>query len=402
MRKILLFLLFSTYLFGADATMSVINQSVALPRLAIKDNSTLEDVALLDRFRKFLLSDLRVSADFELLGEQNDLKSWLFNYSLTRSDDGIILDVWLEDSSKQSVFKRSYKSSDEQRFIFLAHKSVVDLVDFFKLSPVNWMDRFILLSRYTSKGESEIVLSDYTLSYEKVIIKGGLNIFPKWANNEQSAFYYTAYVKNRPTLFYYDLKNGKKSKILQSDGMLVVSDISADGDRLLLSMAPKDNADIFLYNKNSGKLSQLSSYGGVDVSAKFIDDEKRVAFISDRLGYPSIFAMPLNGSEIEQLVSRSKNSSSLSTYKNYVAYASRQESEFGNDFNIFLISTKTDYVRQLTANGKNTYPRFSNDGGSVVFIKQTQNQSNLGVIRLNENKSFLFPLKLGRIQSIDW
>ncbi|EAI3284571.1 Tol-Pal system protein TolB, partial [Campylobacter jejuni] len=56
----------------------------------------------------------------------------------------------------------------------------------------------------------------------------------------------------------------------------------------------------------------------------------------------------------------------------------------------------------LTANGKNLFPRFSSDGGSIVFIKYLGAQSALGVIRVNANKTFYFPLRVGKIQSIDW
>ena len=36
------------------------------------------------------------------------------------------------------------------------------------------------------------------------------------------------------------------------------------------------------------------------------------------------------------------------------------------------------------------------------FIKQFGNQSALGIIRLNANKTYQFPLKIGKLQSIDW
>ena len=68
-------------------------------------------------------------------------------------------------------------------------------------------------------------------------------------------------------------------------------------------------------------------------------------------------------------------------------------------FNLYLISTKTDYVRQLTADGNNQFPRFSSDGGSIMYIK---GGSAVGIIRVNENRSFQFPLRIGRIQSVDW
>ena len=105
------------------------------------------------------------------------------------------------------------------------------------------------------------------------------------------------------------------------------------------------------------------------------------------------------------MVFHGKNNNSVSTYQNYIVYSSREDgkSSFGTrDFNIYMISTQTDYIRQLTASGKNLYPRFSSDGQSVVFIKELGGQSSLGIIRVNENKSFQFPLKIGKIQSIDW
>ena len=79
------------------------------------------------------------------------------------------------------------------------------------------------------------------------------------------------------------------------------------------------------------------------------------------------------------------------------------ESEFEeNTFNIYLISTKTDYIRQLTTTGKNLFPRFSPYGDTLLYIKGYRNDSALGIIRLGYNKSFLFPLKTGKLQAIDW
>ena len=124
-----------------------------------------------------------------------------------------------------------------------------------------------------------------------------------------------------------------------------------------------------------------------------------MAFVSDRLGYPNVFATSINGGNVQQLVYHGKNNNSISTNGNYVTYSSR---DGGGGFNIYLISTQTDMIRQLTASGKNMFPRFSSDGGSIMFIKQDGSGSSVGIIRVNENKSFQFPLRVGKIQSVDW
>ena len=104
------------------------------------------------------------------------------------------------------------------------------------------------------------------------------------------------------------------------------------------------------------------------------------------------------------MVLQSKNNNSISTFKNYIVYSSRESvNEYAQKtFNLYLISTKSDYVRQLTAGGVNTYPRFSSDGGSIIFIKNLDGSSAVGIIRVNENRIFQFPLKIGKLQSIDW
>lgn len=192
------------------------------------------------------------------------------------------------------ALSKEYRSANAESYPFLAHKMAIDINDYIKAPKVDWMERMVILSHYTKPGESEILTSDYTLTYKKQLISGGLNIFPKWANESQTAFYYTKYL-DKPTLFKFDLTNGQNHKILESNGMLVASDVSSDSTKLLLTMAPDEQADIFLYDVPSKQITKLTKYSGIDVSGNFIEDEKRVMFISDRLGYPNVFAIPLSG-----------------------------------------------------------------------------------------------------------
>ena len=187
--------------------------------------------------------------------------------------------------------------------------------------------------------------------------------------------------------------------------MAAVSDVSRDGQSLLITLAPKHQPDIYLYNVASKEISQLTKYSGIDVSGYFIDNERSMVFVSDRSGYANIYSKKLDiDAPAEQVVYHGRNNNSITAHRDYVAYSSREsDNEFGaNTFNIYLISTKTDYIRRLTAIGNNQMPRFSKDGGSVMFLKHTSGQTALGVIRLDYNKSYLFPLNKANIQSFDW
>ncbi|EAI8429062.1 Tol-Pal system protein TolB [Campylobacter upsaliensis] len=402
MRKILLvFLAIFSAVWAEDPVIDVVNQGVVLPKIIVKDNSNLSDANLKRSFYNMIVNDLKVSSNFEVVDEGSENSNYTFEYALAKNGENLSLNIKIKAGGVEKA-NQDYTLNKVEQYPFLAHKGVKDSVQFLGLAPVEWMDHKILIARTNSSKRSQIIMADYTLTYQRVIVDGGLNLFPKWANEEQTMFYYTAYDHDKPTLFRFDLTNNKASKILSSGGMVVASDVNKKSDKILVTMAPQDQPDVYLYDLNSKNLSKLTNYSGIDVNANFIgEDESKVVFVSDRLGYPNIFIQNLGSTSAEQAVFHGRNNSAVSTYKDFLVYSSREPKQAGV-FNIYLMSIKSDYIRQLSANGKNLFPRFSSDGGSIVFIKHLGNQSALGVIRVNANKTFYFPLKVGKIQSIDW
>lgn len=403
MKKFLAFLLFFLSLLNAEEPLSIVNENVTLPKIIVKDSSTLTDINLKRNFYNIILNDLKVSSNFEVIeASQNPSAAgnYTFEFALSKQNEGLKLDISIYAGSNLRS-KKSYNVPRVVYYPFLSHTGVKDSVTNLGLPPIEWMDHKILIARNIGAKQSEIIMADYTLTYQRVVIRGGLNLFPKWANKAQSAFYYTAYDHEKPTIFKYDLNTNKATRVLSSGGMAVVSDVSADANKLLVTLAPQDQPDIYLYDLNSKNLRRITNYPGVDVNGNFIENDSKVVFVSDRLGYPNVFLQALDSASAEQLVFHGRNNTAVSTYKDFLVYSSREANQAGV-FNIYLMSTKSDYIKQMTANGKNLFPRFSSDGGSIVYVKYLGGQTALGVIRVNANKSFYFPLKVGKIQSIDW
>lgn len=402
MKKIIgILLFFLGILWAEDPVIDVVNSGVVLPKIIVKDNSNLSDMNLKNSFYNIIVNDLKVSSNFEVVSDGAEASNYIFEYDLSKNGNALNLNVKIKAGGSEKS-SQTYTLNGIEQYPFLAHKSVKASVNTLGLAPVEWMDHKILIARNSSSKISQIIMADYTLTYQKVVIDGGLNLFPKWGNKEQTMFYYTAYDHDMPTLYRYDLNSNKANKILSSGGMVVASDVSSDGTKLLVTMAPKDQPDVYLYDLNTKNLTQLTNYSGIDVNGNFIGvDDSKVVFVSDRLGYPNIFIQDLKGGGAEQAVFYGRNNSAVSTYKDFLVYSSREPNQAGV-FNIYLMSINNSDIRQLTANGKNLFPRFSSDGGSIVFIKYLGAQSALGVIRVNANKTFYFPLKVGKIQSIDW
>lgn len=416
MRFLLLILTHMT-LFAADATLDVIKTIQKIPSIEVAYHSS-KQFEEAKKVYKILMGDLKVSNHFEVLdGEvykKNDIdfttlrtnKIDLLAHIEAREDSsGIKVTLRLYDINSSSLkINKIYDIADRALYPFVAHRMAIDINDYIKAPSIAWMNRFVVLSEQRGSGTSDIIISDYTLTYLKPVIKGGLNIFPKWANAKQTEIFYTKYLK-KPTIIKYNIYTGISQTILSSDGIAIVSDVSRDGTQLLLSLAPETQSDIFLYDLRTKKSTQLTKYSGIDVSGNFIANDTAMIFVSDRAGYPNIFAKKLEANApVEQVVYHGKNNSSASSFGDYVVYTSRESAnEFGlSVFNLYLISTKSDYIRRLTANGTNQLPRFSIDGGSIMFLKHTQNQSALGIIRLDYNRSYLFPLSGIKIQAFDW
>ncbi len=404
-----------------DATMEIVKRMQDAPSIVLQDGTSNSfDPMFKGRFFKMLVADFKTTTHF------NPVDKYLIssydarpNLALTEKKPSLVLQYKLEHSNTGGIvvfakfinaknFKviseKLYDMSSKDRYPFAAHRLVSDINDAINAPSVGWMKRYVIFSKNVAAMNTQIVIADYTLTFQKVIVKNGLNIFPKWANDKQTHFYYSSYSDPKPTLYKVQLNTGERRKIISSEGMLVCSDVSKDGNKVLLTMAPQGQADIYSFDVNAKNLKRITNYKGIDVNGGYVDNDTRIVFVSDRLGYPNIFAKNVNGRGVEQMVYHGKNNSASSSHGKYIVYSSRDKnSEFGpSTFNLYLISTQTDYIRQLTATGKNMFPRFSSDGDSILFIKEYGGQSALGLIRLNENKTFHFALKVGKIQSIDW
>lgn len=416
MRIIFGLLFFFTIVFGADATIEVVKKVDLLPSIGVEDSSVSYDDTLRRSFFKTLIGDLNVLSLFNVDRQQykinydasdvvveNRDKDYVVRYNVSEGSDNTF-NVYMKIMKKSVVVAtKNYKIKNKNLYVFVAHAMAYDVNEYMGATPVEWMKRKVLLARFVSPGQSEILVCDYTLAFSQRIVKGGINVFPKWANRDQSAFYYTYLSGRKPVLKRVNIKTGKASSILSSDGMMVCSDVSTDGKKLLVTMAPEGQPDIYLYNVDSKKTMRLTTYRGIDVGGQFMSDNK-VAFISNRLGYPNLFALTMGSNAVQQLAFEGKSNSSCSAYDGSVVYKARESSDtFGdNTFNLHLISTGSATVRRLTATGVNEFPRFSNDGDAILYVKEHNQESSIGVIRLKYSKNYLFPLSYGKIQSIDW
>ena len=422
MKKIILiFMSICFNLFAVDATMEIIKKSDNLPKIEISVASDSKELIYANKIKKMVIEDLLVSGHFlasssneninfssnpNMLALKNRGVDLFLNLTILDSGfGGLNLNIKLYDNNLMKlILEKTITSSQLDRYPFVAHRTAIAINKYLNAPSIDWMDKFVIFSVYNNAKKANIVIGDYTLTFQKTIISGGLNIFPKWANDTQDSFYYTSYNGTVPELIKYNLYTRKIEKIMKSEGMIICSDVNKDGTKLLITASPEGQPDIYLYDTKTKIKTKLTNYKGIDVGGHFVENDTKIVFVSDRLKNPNIFSKKIDGRGVERLVYHGSNNSSATTFDNYVVYSSREsDNEFSeNTFNLYLISVKSDFIRRLTTNGVNQFPKFSSDGESVLFIKNYKGKSSVGIIRLNYNKSFLFPLVSGKLQSIDW
>ncbi len=355
--------------------------------------------------KSFILfkDDLTLSGNFETVESKNISGSdnYLLKYDLSGAN-GANLNVSLFNGDGNSLlFQKNYNISSFDKYPFLIHKSISDINKFLGYDSMEWINRLVLMSRYTGSGKSEIVLTDYTFTYRKVIVTDGLNLFPKWANKSQTSFYYTSINSGLPAIHEYSLNSGIKNHIVSGEGMLVCSDVSSDGNRLLLTMSPDGQPDIYEFDKTTKNSIKLTDFSGIDVSGQYLSNEKEIVFVSNRLGYPNIFKKYTDSPTVSQMVFKGRENNSCDTKGSKVIYSSRESKNiFGsNTFNIYMISNGSTFP--ITSSGENQFPRFSDDGSVVMYIRQSNGNSYAGFVNPRTNQNKLFEIN-SRVQSIDW
>ncbi len=169
-------------------------------------------------------------------------------------------------------------------------------------------------------------------------------------------------------------------------------------------MAPEGQADIFELNLATRAKKRVTNFKGIDVNGRYVDDESRIVFVSNRLGYANVFKKSINSAATSQVVYHGRNNNACDAHGDRIVYTSRESSNAfgGNTFNLYLASTTSSDTRPLTTTGANQFPRFSADGSVILFLKQRAGSTSIGYTNLASYQSLLFPFNDRKVQAIDW
>ncbi len=233
-----------------------------------------------------------------------------------------------------------------------------------------------------SRDIQNIYTADYDgANQRRVTTTRSLDITPQWSPDAKSLAY-TSYRTGFPDIFIADM-TGRRPLQNPAKGTPEKQNYlpawSPDGSKLAF-MSPRDgNPEIYVVNRDGSGLRRLTNHPENDVTPTWSPTGNQIAFTSNRNGNPQIWIMNADGSGQQRITSESwcdRPTWSPAPF-NEIAYASRS----GGGYNIRIFDFATRSTRTVTDGvGSNESPAFSPNGRHIAYTSSRAGKSQIFTI----------------------
>ncbi len=232
------------------------------------------------------------------------------------------------------------------------------------------------------RGISNIYYADYDgANTRRVTVSRSLDITPAWSPDGR-AIAYTSYRTSFPDIIVQYIYEGRNTKPAAGspENQNYLPAWSPDGTKLAFMSNRDGNDEIYSVNRDGTGLRRLTNHPAIDVTPTWSPTGNQLAFTSDRGGSPQIYIMNADGSGVKKITSESwcdRPTWSPAPF-NEIAYASRS----GGGFDIRVYSFATGATVQLTNGiGSNESPAFSPNGRHIAFTSTRAGKEQIFTIQ---------------------
>lgn len=315
---------------------------------------------------------------------------FLIRASYSVAGDIVTLETYTYHVPKgQLVLGKRYRGGkDSLRRI--AHTFGNDLMQALTGTKGMYLSRITYGSDKAGGGFKEIYVSDWDgANAEKITNHKSIALSPAWSIDGKRVAY-TAFVQRAKTkvrnadMFIYELQTGKRWLVSYRQGINSGANFLPDNKNLLLTLSQGGTPDIYRMNFDGELTGKITSgpKGAMNVEPAASPDGSKIAFSSDRSGNPMIFVMGADGSNPKRVTFAGKYNAtpSWSPDGKKLAFAGWA----AGNFDIFVMNSDgTNMVRLTSAtkpNGKpanNEDPSFSPDGRYVIYASNRTGKNQL-------------------------
>jgi TolB protein len=298
----------------------------------------------------------------------------------------------LEVSSGRTVFAKEYTGTATTSPRFFAHtisdeihQQQVQLrgVARTKLAFTSDRDGERVNGPTASRDIQNIYVADYDgANQRRITITKSLDITPQWSPDNQWIAY-TSYRSGFPDIIVADVSARGRPYTTPAKGSADKQNYlpawSPDGSKLAFMSNRDGNPEIYVVNRDGTGMRRLTNHPENDVTPTWSPTGNQIAFTSNRSGSPQIWIMNADGTGQTRITSESwcdRPTWSPAPF-NEIAYASR--SGGGYDIRIFRFEDRS--TRTITDGvGSNESPAFSPNGRHIAYVSTRAGKAQIFTI----------------------
>jgi TolB protein len=275
--------------------------------------------------------------------------------------------------TRQAVFSKEYTGTDANPRLY-AHTVADEIhqqqrnlrgVARTKLTFASDRNRERVSGPVENRDVKEIYIADYDgANSRRVTTSRQLNINPSWSPDAR-AVAYTSYVPV-PDIFISHLYRGVRENPTKRVGSNFLPMFSPDGTRMAFMSNRDGNPEIYVMNVDGSAVRRITNHPAGDSSPTWSPTGTQIAFTSDRSGTPQIYIVGADGLNLRRLTNESyadRPTWSPAPF-NEIAFAART----GPGYDIKIYDLATGMTRQITfGEGTNESPAYAPNGRHLAF-----------------------------------
>ena len=195
-----------------------------------------------------------------------------------------------------------------------------------------------------------------------------ISLAPAWSP-KNDGLAYVSYFEGPPSMYWVDINSGSKSPILVDETSTMSPTFSPRGDKIAFARSLRGNWEIFTVPTSGGNATRLTASNAIDTNPAWSPNGREIAFTSSRSGQPQIYVMDAEGTNPRRVTFNGNYNDGAEWHPlgSKLVYSHRDKS--GSRFDIAMVDLVTMEERILTAGlpGNHEAPSFSPDGKRVVF-----------------------------------